>query len=136
MSQNAAADDDYAAEDCGSAAAASLSFSKLLLPEVSWDCVLGGKLLLSFFSQGNLPTYQQAVFYEKEKLLIILVFVHERKLYYVFLFATRLQKMKKIMLQSNAVLLCFDLIVLSLMEFSPMNFFFLFLGGGGGDGSR
>jgi hypothetical protein len=57
MSQNAAADDDYAAEDCGSAAAASLSFPKLLLPEVLWDCVLGGKLLPSFFSQGNLPTY-------------------------------------------------------------------------------
>jgi predicted esterase YcpF (UPF0227 family) len=51
MSQNAAADDDYAAEDCGSAAAASLSFPKLLLPEVLWDCVLGGKLLPSFFSQ-------------------------------------------------------------------------------------
>lgn len=101
MSQNAAADDDYAAEDCGSAAAASLSFPKLLLPEVLWDCVLGGKLLPSFFSQGNLPTYlptyQQVVFYKKDKLLIILVFVHERKLYYVLLFANRLQKMKKIM---------------------------------------
>jgi hypothetical protein len=97
MSQNAAADDDYAAEDCGSAAAASLSFPKLLLPEVLWDCVFGGRLLLSFFSQGNLPTYQQVVFYKKEKLLIVFVFVHERKLYYVLLFANRQQKMKKIM---------------------------------------
>jgi hypothetical protein len=98
MSQNAAADDDYAAaDDCGSVAAASLSFPKLFLPEVLWDCVLGGKLLLSFFSQGNLPTYQQVVFYKKEKLLIILVTVHEGKLYYVLLFANRLQKMKKIM---------------------------------------
>jgi hypothetical protein len=63
--------------------------------------------------------------------------VHERKLHYVLLFANQLQKMKKIMSQLKYdVLLCFDLIVLSLMEFSPMNFFFLFLGGGGGDGSR
>jgi hypothetical protein len=100
MSQNAAADDDYAAEDCGSVAAVSLSFPKLLLPEVLWDCVLGGKLLLSFFSQGNVPTFlpiSKWFSIKKDKLLIILVFVHERKLYYVLLFANRLQKMKKIM---------------------------------------
>jgi hypothetical protein len=79
MSQNAAADDDYAAEDCGSAAAASLSFPKLLLPEVLWDCVLGGKLLLSFFSQGNLPTYQQVVFYKKAKVTYYFSFCARKK---------------------------------------------------------
>ncbi len=80
MSQNAAADDDYAAEDCGSAAAASLSFPKLLLPEVLWDCVLGGKLLLSFFPQGNLPTYyQQVVFYKKRKITYYFSFCARKK---------------------------------------------------------